>query len=160
MIIHLDTAIKSSTGEPAQLPSHPRLQLTRTDSPSSCYVHARSPPATLVYTPAAPTTTSSAPTELTTFVCTPTAPLALAFRRLGRLPCDSFGIEINNKVSKTPARILPPPKLSYRNKPVTAMNGAWNIVDTLKFLRGAKVTSYWGLCVTDDSGLQARCRPL
>ncbi|KAF8341775.1 hypothetical protein F5887DRAFT_975963 [Amanita rubescens] len=114
MIIHLDTAIKSSTGEPAQLPSHPRLQLTRTDSPSSCYVHARSPPATLVYTPAAPTTTSSVPTELTTFI---------------------------NKVSKTPARILPPPKLSYRNKPVTAMNGAWNIVD-IKFLRGAKVASY------------------
>jgi len=62
----------------------------------------------------------------------------------------SFGIEISNKMSEIPARILPPPKLSYRNKPVTAKNGAWNIVD-IKFLRGAKVTSYWGLYVKDDS---------
>lgn len=62
----------------------------------------------------------------------------------------SFGIEISDKMSEIPARILPPPKLSYRNKPVTARNGAWNIVD-IKFLRGARVSSYWGLYVKDDS---------
>jgi len=70
----------------------------------------------------------------------------------------SFGIEISNKMSEIPARILPPPKLSYRNKPVTAKNGAWNIVD-IKFLRGAKVTSYWGLYVKDDSVSDPRRGP-
>ena len=62
----------------------------------------------------------------------------------------SFGIEISDKMSEIPARILLPPKLSYGNKPVTARNGAWNILD-IKFLRGAKVSSYWGLYVKDDS---------
>lgn len=76
---------------------------------------------------------------------------ALGFSAQKRAPIlASFGIEISAKMSEIPARILPPPRLSYRNKPVTARNGAWNIVD-IKFLRGAKVSSYWGLYVKDDS---------
>ena len=75
----------------------------------------------------------------------------LGFSAQKRAPIlASFGIDISEKMSDIPARILSPPQLSYRSGPVNVNNGAWNIVN-VKFHQGAKVGPYWALYVNDGS---------
>lgn len=62
----------------------------------------------------------------------------------------SFGIEIADKMTDIPARVLDPPRLAYRSGPVNVRNGAWNILD-VKFQRGAEVKSYWVFYIHDGS---------
>lgn len=80
----------------------------------------------------------------------------LGFSPQNRAPIlASFGIEIGNKMADIPARLLDPPRLSYRSGPVTVRNGAWNIVD-VKFHRGAEVKSYWVFYIHDSAVLSRR----
>ena len=75
----------------------------------------------------------------------------LGFSAQKRAPIlASFGIDISEKMSDIPARVLSPPQLSYRSGLVNVNNGAWNIVN-VKFHRGAKVGPYWALYVNDGS---------
>lgn len=64
-------------------------------------------------------------------------------------PVDGFGISVVPEMTVIPGRELPPPKLSYRNKAITAQNGSWNIMD-VKFHQGATVNSWWVLVVRDQ----------
>ena len=75
----------------------------------------------------------------------------LGFSPQNRAPIlASFGIEITDKMTDIPARVLDPPRLAYRSGPVNVRNGAWNILD-VKFQRGAEVTSYWVFYIHDSS---------
>lgn len=62
----------------------------------------------------------------------------------------SFGIEIADKMTDIPARVLDAPRLAYRSGPVNVRNGAWNILD-VKFQRGAEVKSYWVFYIHDSA---------
>ncbi|KAM6499862.1 argonaute-like protein [Amanita muscaria] len=75
---------------------------------------------------------------------------------------NSFGIEIENKMSGIPARVLPPPRLAYREGRAEMKEGAWNILN-VKFQLGAQVRPWWVLYVNDSRGRtrqQDELRPL
>ncbi|KIL63066.1 hypothetical protein M378DRAFT_193040 [Amanita muscaria Koide BX008] len=75
---------------------------------------------------------------------------------------NTFGIEIENKMSGIPARVLPPPRLAYREGRTDMKEGAWNILN-VKFQLGAQVRPWWVLYVNDSRGRtrqQDELRPL
>ncbi|KAG6810227.1 hypothetical protein H0H92_012816 [Tricholoma furcatifolium] len=63
-------------------------------------------------------------------------------------PISGFDITIDTQMASIPGRELPPPRLSYKNKPLSVSNGSWNILD-VKFHRGAHVSSWWVMVVRD-----------
>ena len=65
-------------------------------------------------------------------------------------PISNFGVTISNTMAVIPARILPPPGLSYRNnnRPATR-DGSWNILD-VKFQRGGNMENWAVLMVLEQ----------
>jgi eukaryotic translation initiation factor 2C len=65
-------------------------------------------------------------------------------------PINNFGVTISTTMAVIPARILPPPGLSYRNnnRPTTR-DGSWNILD-VKFQRGGNMENWAVLMVLEQ----------
>ena len=65
-------------------------------------------------------------------------------------PISNFGVTLSNTMAVIPARILPPPGLSYRNnnRP-TPRDGSWNILD-VKFQRGGNMENWAVLMVLEQ----------
>ncbi|EIN06816.1 argonaute-like protein [Punctularia strigosozonata HHB-11173 SS5] len=74
--------------------------------------------------------------------------------KLGLVPRHStltaFGIEISGDMTTIPARVLPPPRLSYRSGQPNVRDGAWNILD-VKFHRGGDMTN-WAVLIVQEQG--------
>lgn len=65
-------------------------------------------------------------------------------------PISNFGVTISNTMAVIPARILPPPGLSYRNnnRPTTR-DGSWNILD-VKFQRAGNMENWAVLMILEQ----------
>ncbi|CAG7850102.1 Protein argonaute 2 Short=OsAGO2 [Serendipita indica DSM 11827] len=61
----------------------------------------------------------------------------------------AFGLTVDPKMTVVPARILPPPSITYANGQfLSAKDGAWNILAS-KFQRGAHI-AHWAVMVVKD----------
>lgn len=66
-------------------------------------------------------------------------------------PMNGFGISVDTQMSVIPARILPPPRLSYLSGGMlNARDGSWNIVN-VKFQRPGTLGNWLVLVVQDGS---------
>lgn len=69
-------------------------------------------------------------------------------------PISNFGVTISTTMAVIPARILPPPGLSYRgNNRAATRDGSWNILD-VKFQRGGNMENWAVLMVLDQGRLR------
>ncbi|WVQ69266.1 uncharacterized protein L199_007483 [Kwoniella botswanensis] len=80
----------------------------------------------------------------------------LDYSRLPRI--RDWCLEVSPNMMKLQARILDPPKVNYKGKAVTPINGAWNLNDN-KFVKANVPLSAWSiLCFDrslDDGGLRS-----
>ncbi|KAF7986866.1 hypothetical protein HWV62_12600 [Athelia sp. TMB] len=63
-------------------------------------------------------------------------------------PISGFGITISAEMAVIPARLLPPPSLTYKVGRANIKDGSWNIMD-VKFHRGGIVDTWWVMVVRD-----------
>ncbi|KAF8632134.1 hypothetical protein AX15_002028 [Amanita polypyramis BW_CC] len=73
---------------------------------------------------------------------------SLGFSRQKAPILATFGIDIDTKMASISGRVLPPPRLTYRQGNASMKDGAWNIL-SVKFHRGAQIKSWWVVHVRD-----------
>lgn len=76
-----------------------------------------------------------------------------------RGPLAGFGVEISNQMSVVPARILPPPGISYGMGKINVKDGSWNILN-VKFRRGADMSRWAVMLVQEGRTFTRRGDPL
>jgi eukaryotic translation initiation factor 2C len=61
---------------------------------------------------------------------------------------DSFGVHVSGEMSVVPARVLPPPRVTYAKGSPRVQDGSWNLRD-VRFHRGYKAPKWMVLVVRD-----------
>jgi eukaryotic translation initiation factor 2C len=72
--------------------------------------------------------------------------------KLNMTSLPAFGVEINPEMTNGPARLRPPPRISYGKGNPNVRSGSWNIVD-IKFNRAAAVQSWWVVVINDGRSM-------
>ncbi len=62
----------------------------------------------------------------------------------GNAAMREWGVSVAPKMTQTPARILPPPQVTYANKPASVQNGSWNLVKS-KFTKSGEPLASWAV---------------